>query len=303
MYSKILTALDGSKLSERILPCARFFSGGLKLPVELLVVIDPETLMASETGDNRRRETLLAERKKTAALYLKNIAGTFPAGLRVDCAVEVGKPAEVIADRAATDIATLIAIGTHGRSGVQRWLLGSVADKVLHAARNPLLLVRTTEETQSIETAALKSILVPLDGSELAESVLPHATELSKKMNLEIVLVRIFNLPTTYYDEGYVADERVWELIRDEAQEYLDRKVKELKNEGVARVTSVLLEGFAAERIIALAQETPENLIAICTHGRSGVRRFVLGGIADRVVRHSGDPVLVIRAPGAPSGT
>jgi nucleotide-binding universal stress UspA family protein len=96
-----------------------------------------------------------------------------------------------------------------------------------------------------------------------------------------------------------VADERVWELIRDEAQDYLDRKVEQLKNEGVARVTSVLLEGFAAERIIALAQETPGSLIAICTHGRSGVRRFVLGSIADRVVRHSGDPVLVIRAPGA----
>lgn len=118
-------------------------------------------------------------------------------------------------------------------------------------------------------------------------------------MNLEIVLVRIFNLPTTYYDEGYSADERVWELIRDEAQDYLDRKVEQLKNEGVARVTSVLLEGFAAERIIALAQETPGSLIAICTHGRSGVRRWVLGSIADRVVRHSGDPVLVIRAPGA----
>jgi nucleotide-binding universal stress UspA family protein len=303
MYSKILVALDGSKLSERILPYARLFAERLKIPVGLLGVIDPETLTAAKTDSDAYRETLLAERKKTAAYYLKNIAGTFPGGLTVDCAVEVGKPAEAIVDRAADNAGTLVAIGTHGRSGIQRWLVGSVADKVLQVARNPLLLVRTMEEAKSVETLRLKSILVPLDGSALAESVIPYAAELSRKMDLEIVLVRIFNLPTTYYDEGYVADERVWELIRDEAQEYLDRKVKELKSEGLARVTSVLLEGFAGERIINLARETPENLIAICTHGRSGVRRFVLGSIADRVVRHSGDPVLVIRAPGAPFGT
>jgi nucleotide-binding universal stress UspA family protein len=303
MYSKILAGLDGSKISERILPYARFFAEKLKIPIELLAVIDPETFTATETHTDAYRGTLLPERKKTAADYLKNIAGKYLGGFSVDCVVEIGKPADAIVDRAANDSGTLIAIGTHGRAGIQRWLLGSVADKVLHAARNPLLIVRTMEETKGIETSKLKSILVPLDGSVLAETVMAHALELARRMDLEIVLVRIFNLPTAYYDEGYAPDERVWEMIRDEAQEYLDRKVKELKSGGLPRVTSVLLEGFAGERIINLARETPENLIAICTHGRSGVRRFVLGSIADRVVRHSGDPVLVIRAPGAPSGT
>jgi len=111
--------------------------------------------------------------------------------------------------------------------------------------------------------------------------------------------VRVFNIPAAYYDEGYTADERVWEMVRDEAREYLDKKVKELKSQGLENVSSVLLEGFAAERIITLAQETPQNLIAICTHGRTGARRWVLGSVTERVVRHSGDPVLVIRAPDA----
>lgn len=300
MYSKILAGLDGSKISERILPYARFFAERLKIPVELLAVVDPETFTATEADTDAYRGTLLTERKKTAADYLKNVAGKHLGSFSVDCVVEIGKPADAIVDRAANDSGTLIAIGTHGRAGIQRWLLGSVADKVLHAARNPLLIVRTMEETKGIETSKLKSILVPLDGSVLAETVIPYALELARRMDLEIVLVRIINLPTAYYDEGYAPDERVWEMIRDEAQEYLDRKVKELKSGGLPRVTSVLLEGFPGERIINLARETPGNLIAICTHGRSGVRRFVLGSIADRVVRHSGDPVLVIRAPGAP---
>jgi nucleotide-binding universal stress UspA family protein len=297
MYSRILTALDGSKLSERILPCAQFFAERLRPSVELLEVIDSDSLMPPNVDP--AQESMIAERKKNIEGYLRNIAGGFPGGLKIDCAVEVGLPAEVIIDRAAAVPATLIAMTTHGRSGVQRWLLGSIAEKVLHGTREHLLLVRGSEAASKTEQASFRSIIVPLDGSELAESVLPHATELAKKMNLEIVLVRIFNLPTTYYDEGYSADERLWELIRDEAQAYLDHKVKELKSQGLAGVTSVLQEGFAAERIIALAQETTGSLIAICTHGRSGVRSFVLGSIVDRVVRHSGDPVLVIRAPGA----
>jgi nucleotide-binding universal stress UspA family protein len=296
MYSKILVALDGSKLSESILPYARFFSERLRPSVELLQVIDSDTLMPANVDP--AQESMIAERKKNLEGYLKNIAGGFPGGLKIDCAVEVGHPAEIIVDRAAAVPQTLVAMTTHGRSGVQRWLLGSVAEKVLHATRKHLLLVRGNEAASQTEPAFFRSIVVPLDGSELAESVIPHAAELSKTMNLEIVLVRVFNLPVAN-DEGYW-DQRTWELIREEAQAYLDRKVEELKTQGLAKVTAVLLEGFAAERIITLAQETPENLIAICTHGRSGVRRWVLGSVTDRVVRHSGDPVLVIRAPGAP---
>jgi nucleotide-binding universal stress UspA family protein len=299
MYSKILIPLDESLVAEQVLPHARLFAEKLKIPIELLEVVDPETLMGAESKRDAGRENLLAERKKTASYYLENIAGALRGSSGVQTAVAVGHPAEVIVDRAGAAAETLIAMTTHGRSGVQRWLLGSVADKVLQATRNYLLLVRATDE--KAQAVSFKSILVPLDGSELAESAIAPAQELANKMNLEIVLVRVFNLPVAD-DEGYW-DQRTWELIRDEAQEYLDRKVKELKGQGLARVTSVLLEGFAGERIITLAQETPDNLIAMCTHGRSGVRRWVLGSVTDRVVRHSGDPVLVIRAPGAGSAS
>ena len=87
--------------------------------------------------------------------------------------------------------------------------MGSVADKVLHAASNHMLLVRATEETRNIEAVALKSVLVPLDGSELAEGVLPHVADLAKKMNLETVLLRVYSLPTIYAADGYWVDDQI----------------------------------------------------------------------------------------------
>ena len=84
--------------------------------------------------------------------------------------------------------------------------------------------------------------------------------------------------------------------VRDESNEYLEKKVAELKKLGVAKVSAATKEGFAGDEIIALGRKTPDNLIAMCSHGRSGVRRFVLGSVTETVVRHSGDPVLVVRA-------
>lgn len=298
MYKKMLVALDGSQLAEGILPYARSFAKALKIPVELLHVIDPETLMPSLVAKHGRYYNVLTAERADQDNYLKGVAASLPEPTTVDCSVEIGRPAEVIVDRAAAHAGTLIAMATHGRSGVERWLLGSVADKVLHAAANHLLLVRTTEQTKGSEAALLERVIVPLDGSETAETVIPYAVELATMMNLEIVLLRACALPTTVYTaEGYAPDlGELWEQIRKESQEYLDKIGGKLRGEGLDRVSTVLLEGNAAEKIIDLAHKTPKSLIAMCTHGRTGVGRWVLGSVTDRVVRHSDDPVLVIRA-------
>ena len=301
MHKKILVALDGSQPSEQILPYARHLAKRLNIPVALLQVIEPEALIPLVAGKPERYPEVLAAQRGTIGAYLNRVATSFPNSRSVDCLVEVGKPAEIIADKAAAETGTLIAMTTHGRSGIQRWLLGSVAEKVLHAASNHLLLVRA-KETGSPEETLWKSILVPLDGSELAESVIPDVIELAKKMGVEIILARAFRFPLNDYGEGYGSDEGVWDMVRDDARNYLEEKVKQLQSKGAERVTSLLLEGYAAGSIIDLAQKTPESLIAMCTHGRSGVGRWVLGSVTDRVVRHSGDPVLVIRAPGAKVG-
>jgi len=297
MYERILVALDGSQFSEAILPYARFLSDKLKLDVELIHVIDSEIAApSSSAGQSRYQDVMSAERKKSSD-YLKKNAESFAASIRVDCTVEQGNPAEVIVDRAAANSSMLIAMTTHGRSGLNRLWLGSVADKVLHAAVNPLLLVRAGEKVQTHGAATLKRIMVPLDGSALGETVLPHAAELAQKMDLEIVLLRAFGVPTPVFAEDYGPYvEEIWAQIEQEAKLYLEDKARQLQAQGLAKVSTVATAGFAAERIIDLARQGPDSLVAMCTHGRSGMNRWVMGSVTDRVVRHGGDPVFIVRA-------
>ncbi len=287
MYSKLLVTLDGSRIAEGILPYARSLAKTFNVPVELLQVIDPDVISAlSDLSMGRYVDAAEADMKRTSRDYLKSVARSFLDSGTTNCSAEIGNPAEVIADRAAAHSGTLIAMATHGRSGAQRWFLGSVANKVLHAATNPLLLVRATDKSEISTEAPLKTVLVPLDGSPLAELVLPHIAAVTKSMKLEVVLLRV-SVPV--YGQ-------LMKSIRQETKSYLEGKVQQLEAEGLDKISYVMLEGDAAGEIIDMAQKTPDNLVAMCTHGRSGVGRWVLGSITDRVVCYSGDPVLVIRS-------
>jgi nucleotide-binding universal stress UspA family protein len=173
-----------------------------------------------------------------------------------------------------------------------------VAEKVLRATKNPLLLVRAANGGQCDGEAILKSVIVPLDGSPLAEKALPHAMALAKTMDLELLLLRAYTLTqiiSTYDD--YIPDWNKLEAVcKGEAISYLDQKVRELKQNGLTHISPLALEGEAAEQIIELAKRSPDSLVVICSHGRSGVGRWVLGSVAERVARHSVGPVLLIRA-------
>jgi nucleotide-binding universal stress UspA family protein len=294
----MLIPLDGSNVSEQVLPYARALARKLHLPVELLAVVDVVGLAASLTAEDKKDvESLIAHTWRSSAAFLERISKTFP-GVSVTCAVEKGRPGEVVIEKAAADTGTLIAMATHGRSGIDRWLLGSVAEKVLRGTKNPLLLVRAANGGQSDGEVILKSVIVPLDGSPLAEKALPHAMVLAKTMDLELLLLRAYTLTqiiSTHDD--YIPDWNKLEAVsKGEAISYLDHKVRELKQNGLAHISPLALEGEAAEQIIELAKRTANSLIVICSHGRSGVGRWVLGSVAERVARHSVGPVLLIRA-------
>jgi nucleotide-binding universal stress UspA family protein len=303
MYTRLLIPLDGSKTAETVLPYARFLVARLKLPVELLQVVDVAEIgrrIPSDKADLVNDE-IFEKIARRAEDYLKSIAATFR-DINVTCTVEKGAaPAEFIIDKAARDPGTLINMATHGYSGMKRWLLGSVAEKVLRGARNPLLLVRATEQAKPDEEAKLKIVIVPLDGSELAERVLAPVAELARRVKLEVILFRAYTLPASVLaaspEAYYVAsDEKLIAELHDEAVAYLKNKAQAMKETGVKKVSYIAEYGFAADQIISLAKKTRDNLIAMCTHGQSGVKRWVLGSVTETVVRHSGDPVLVIRA-------
>jgi nucleotide-binding universal stress UspA family protein len=130
--------------------------------------------------------------------------------------------------------------------------------------------------------------------------VLPAAVELAKSLNAEIVLFRAYKIPygtyssgDGFYDIGTL--DALLTAVKDETTEYLTRKSEELKRSGMARVSCAAKEGFSADEIIAFGRATKDSMIAMCSHGRSGVKRFVLGSVAETVVRHSVEPVLLLR--------
>ena len=285
MSSKILVPLDGSKLAEQVLPYAQLLAGAYGVGITLLRVTDPDARLPFTAN-------------QSASDYLKYTATTLKP-LAVDAVEKIGLPAEVIVDSAKGDADCLIAMATHGMTGPRRWLLGSVASKVVQTAANPILLIRVTPDMAPSRLIALKRVIVPLDGSGLAEKVLPYARVLASKLNLDMQLVRTYNLPPDAYvvadgviDQGPATYR---ESLHEESEKYLDGKVAGLRADGCASVSAHVIEGDPASEIVDLAS-APQSLIAMSTHGRSGVGRWALGSVAEKVVQHTRAPVLLFRA-------
>src|SRR5262245_46909506 len=245
MYGKLLIPLDGSRTAEKVLPFARVLARTLNLPIELLEVVDVSAANAHAAGDKARfLDVLIAEGERESREHLKAVAAEFP-GSRITCSVERGDPAEVIIERAAADN-TLIAMATHGRSGVNRWIMGSVAEKVLRRSESTMFLVRADEASPAENAAPIRSIVVPLDGSELAESVLPTVAEIAKSLDLEAMLYRAYELAASAYygSEDYLPNyDAMLVELKTEVEEYLAKKVEALKSTGLSRVSSVAVVG------------------------------------------------------------
>ena len=298
MYSKILIPLDGSRTAETILPYARYLAGKLKIPVHLMTVIDIAAMALHSSSEKKWFiDRMVDDGRRSGETYLHRLAATFP-GTAVRYTVDMGQAADAIIENAASDPAMLIAMATHGRSGLDRYLLGSVAEKVLRGADNPLLLVRAGAEAAADEVG-FRTIVVPLDGSELAETILPMVAGLAKKLDSEVTLFRAYRIPAGISKGDAVVSAEAYadmlDGLREEAAEYLDSKAAEVRRLGVESVSPLGKEGFAADEIIGLGSDKPTALIAMVSHGRSGVKRWLLGSVAETVVRHAAGAVLVAR--------
>jgi nucleotide-binding universal stress UspA family protein len=298
MYSKILVPLDGSATAEAVLPYVEALAQGFKCAVELISVIDTRsTRINFAGGETHRADEIIAAEETRSAAYLEQVAKRLER-FSTERSITHGAPEEVILETAAKDPNTLVAMATHGRSGVKRWLMGSIAEKVLRGTSNPLFLVRAAGARTSPQKI-INSIIVPLDGSPLAEKILPAVSRWARALDLEVTLIRACEFP----DAAYLANagllrpdyEALRTSIRGEAADYLKAKENSLVAEGVRTVSTVILEGAAADEIISYGQTAPRAMIAMSTHGRTGVQRWILGSVTEKVVRHGDDPVLVVR--------
>ncbi len=300
MYKRILVPLDGSDLAEQVLPYVRPLARATEAEIRLIRVVDtPINEVAFATHPQYYRGLMDAE-SKAASEYLAEQAQSLEKdGFLVSHGVVEGHPAPAIAGEADQKPDTLIAMSSHGRSGLSRWLLGSVTNQLILTSSHPLLLVRSQESEGAPAEVALEQILVPVDGSELAENILPLVTDLARAMELAVTLIRATPSRESYYrygDQEVIEWEDLIAQVDADAAEYLHQTGQRMLRDGVPAVEERLLHGSPAEAIIDLAKATPANIIMMSTHGRSGMGRWVLGSIADRVIRHSGDPVLLVRA-------
>ncbi len=139
-----------------------------------------------------------------------------------------------------------------------------------------------------------KKILVPLDGSPLAEAVLPHAQALAKSEGAEIIILRVAVTPNEgVFVHNPALGENIIKELEEEAREYTEMEVAKLRKEGV-RVSGITRDGFVPDTILDVADETHADVIAMSTHGRTGVQRWLLGSVADRVIHYSHIPVMLI---------
>jgi nucleotide-binding universal stress UspA family protein len=300
---RILVGLDGSALAETILGAVRTLAERLRAEIVLLhVTVVPETARAAADDAETGLDDLVTQERRRADRYLEEVALKLrAAGGAVRTATVVGEPAPEIVRFAEREKVDLIALATHGRSGLGRWLHGSVADAVLHAATTPLLLLRPAAD----EGAApmVTRVVVPLDGSPLAEAALATAAPLARALGVPLLLLRIVE----YTGLAFAADPLgavplayapVLEALREGATRYLESRADELRAQGPA-VEIRVLDGMAADAITGEIRALPGSLLVLSTHGRTGWRAVALGSVARRVVLVAAAPVLVVRS--APS--
>jgi nucleotide-binding universal stress UspA family protein len=291
-YQKILVPLDGSELAEKALPYTKTIAKSKNSEVILFAV--------SITTSGGRRDRLLKTYMDVNAKSLKTN------GIKVSISVAYGDVAEEIIEYADKNKVDLIIISTHGYSGIKRWMLGSVTQKVLYGTCTPILLVKS--KSPEISNVKFKKILLPVDGSPFSEATFPYVEELIRNTNAEVILVEVSEPPMVpSYGNRPINPtwvkyrDTLWAKLQQHASEYLEGVKSDLIKRGI-KIKSQVVKcevGETAHNIMQLAKKEKVDLVVIATHGRTGISRWVYGSVATRVVEESVQPILLIR-PTAP---
>jgi nucleotide-binding universal stress UspA family protein len=286
-FHSILVPVDGSALAEAAIPSALAIAERAGSKVQIAMVY----------GDSFPPAPMRLDQ-----LYLDQLARelTHRLGYTPTCELLEGPVAPSLVKHARKIGADLIVMTTHGRGGLQRTWLGSVTDQLVRSSGIPVLVVRPAPDGSAVFHPT--EILVPLDGSPLAETVLAPASALARLWDAEMSLLQVVYPVAIASDAALTipaaVDEELTTLTRESASAYLTETAVRLRNEGT-RASGVVMMGKTSLPQILLDQASPGrvSLIAIATHGRGGLRRLVLGSVADKLVRAAEVPVLVVPPP------
>jgi nucleotide-binding universal stress UspA family protein len=317
MYHSILVPLDGSPVSEQALPVAYDLarrSGALLRLVHVHVGYTAAPIYVE--GIPVVDEQLHSLAKAHALAYLERVRDRLvdegEADLRVapvvldpaEAVIRDQTVPEMLARYAATTDTDLIVMTTHGRGRLARFWLGSVADALVHTSSVPILLVRPDGDTAPVEhPPAFRQILIALDGSAAAEQLLAPARTLGDMTQAAYTLLQVVEPHTLLRSGPFTTptdfDAEDTQRRMAEAQRYLEGIAQALRSDGVAVRVDVRVAEQVAAAILDAAADQHVDLVAIATHGQSGIARLLLGSVADKVVRGARLPVLLYR-PQAP---
>lgn len=333
MTGPIIVPLDGSAFSARALATGAAIARKRGAALHLLSVHSPLVVPLpypdAPVYDKSFDEAQQAALQKALEGYANRLQAEL--GITPKTAVFEGDPAAVLSDEAVRRSASLIVMTTHGRGGFTRAWLGSVADELLRRSQVPLLIVRQSDasDTETASTSAgmgalagvadpasvpvsasespypFHRILIPLDGSALAEEILETALAIGIPGETSYVLLRIIPVQKTVLPP----DETFWtpreiaaqNAARESAATYLDGAARRIREAGHPVETVVTLGHDIARCIMQEAADRGIDLFAISTHARGGLARLRLGSVADKVIRGAACPTLVARPKG--SGT
>jgi nucleotide-binding universal stress UspA family protein len=305
MYRSLIVPLDGGSFGEYALPYALSIARRSGAVVQLVHVCTQAT--PSVNADERAigAEALHQSQQERAATYLGALAATLAARWDVAITTKVlqGEVADALYAHALATAADLVVMATHGHGELPHIGLGSVADELARRLPIPTLLVRPHEQVldllESVHERVFQQVLIPLDGSALAETIVEYALGLGRLMDAEYTLLRAIDpLIGQHTVPPYAVGlaKTAFEELRAEAQHYLERVAGQLRAES-AQVQTQLVIAEPAAAILEYAREHAVDLIAIATHGCGGLGRVLLGSVADAVLHRAGVPIVLYRPP------
>lgn len=301
MFKKILVPLDGSELAERALHPAITLAQQADGEVILLSVPVLKHMFVVESAGYGMLlpSDSLANSRQELTEYLETVTEKLPNhDFALRTKVVDGDEASVIVETAVAENVDLIIMSTHGYSGLTRWMLGSVTEKVLRSAQCPVLVVRST--------APISKILITLDGSELAEHSLKPGLEMARLMDGRSTLLRVeYSLGAHIPKFGHLRRQTTEAVIDEgdmrmqiykDARNYLHNLAEKFGRSG-QRIQTAVTFGPAAEEILDFAEQNKFDLIVMTTHGRTGLSHWVYGSVTEKVMRGAHCAVLIIRPP------
>lgn len=286
MFEKLVVPLDGSDAAEIVLPYVTAIAGAFSTEIALITVVKPGI-----SDENHLFQSYLNH----VAQGLRRAVDKNPP-LVVSTAILTGKASEEIVKYTAQSINNLIIIAGHGASGGNPAMLGSMAVKIVSSSSNPALLVKIGASADIKPSDLIKCILIPLDGSKMSEHSLSVAVPLARKLKAEIVLLQA--IEPVHYIPGFdtmvpnvvLPDEGE---IKKAATKYLEG-IKDSSDKLDVKMSCTVIADAPAEAIIDYADSADIDVIAITTHGLSGVRRWVFGSTTEKVLQAAVKPVLII---------